>query len=205
MSNWKMVMNKKELAPGIVVYSDVIENHTSLVSDIEEGMFSAKKEWAPSYIRSNDVVKVDTEYRDTLTFAVPYTNSIIEDFTNLNEAFNATLSNMFLVAFGPAESEYKSEYRLETTWHDSYSILKYGEGQKFLNHIDDHKEVHRRLSLVYYINDDYKGGEIVFPRFNITYKPNANELLLFPSTYVYNHSVSPVIEGTRYAVVSWMR
>lgn len=198
-------MNKKELAPGIVVYSDVIENDIDLVLDIEEGMLSAKREWTPSSIKSNDTVKVDTEYRDTLTSVVPYTDLVIDDFISLDHAFNSTLSNIFLSGFGPAEADYKSQYQLSTTWHDSYSILKYGKGQKFVNHIDDHQDFHRRLSLVYYINDDYKGGEIVFPRFDITYKPNANELLLFPSTYVYNHSVLPVVEGTRYAVVSWLR
>jgi hypothetical protein len=200
-----MVMNKKELAPGIFIYSDVVENHTSLIADIEEGMISARRDWIPSSIKSNDTVKIDTEYRDTLTSVVPYSKSIIDDFINLDQAFNATLSNIFLVGFGPAEVDYKSEHQLETIWHDSYSILKYGKGQKFVNHIDDHKDFHRRLSLVYYINDNYEGGEIVFPRFNITYKPNANELLLFPSTYVYNHSVLPVLEGTRYSVVSWLK
>jgi hypothetical protein len=200
-----MVMNKKELAPGIFIYSDVVENHTSLIADIEEGMISARRDWIPSSIKSNDTVKIDTEYRDTLTSVVPYSKSIIDDFINLDQAFNATLSNIFLVGFGPAELDYKSEHQLETIWHDSYSILKYGKGQKFVNHIDDHKDFHRRLSLVYYINDNYEGGEIVFPRFNITYKPNANELLLFPSTYVYNHSVLPVLEGTRYSVVSWLK
>lgn len=198
-------MNKKELAPGIFIYSDVVENHTSLIADIEEGMISARRDWIPSSIKSNDTVKIDTEYRDTLTSVVPYSKSIIDDFINLDQAFNATLSNIFLVGFGPAEADYKSEHQLETIWHDSYSILKYGKGQKFVNHIDDHKDFHRRLSLVYYINDNYEGGEIVFPRFNITYKPNANELLLFPSTYVYNHSVLPVLEGTRYSVVSWLK
>jgi hypothetical protein len=198
-------MNKKELAPGIFIYSDVVENHTSLIADIEEGMISARRDWISSSIKSNDTVKIDTEYRDTLTSVVPYSKSIIDDFINLDQAFNATLSNIFLVGFGPAEVDYKLEHQLETIWHDSYSILKYGKGQKFVNHIDDHKDFHRRLSLVYYINDNYEGGEIVFPRFNITYKPNANELLLFPSTYVYNHSVLPVLEGTRYSVVSWLR
>lgn len=198
-------MNKKELAPGIFIYSDVVENHTSLIADIEEGMISARRDWIPSSIKSNDTVKIDAEYRDTLTSVVPYSKSIIDDFINLDQAFNATLSNIFLVGFGPAELDYKSEHQLETIWHDSYSILKYGKGQKFVNHIDDHKDFHRRLSLVYYINDNYEGGEIVFPRFNITYKPNANELLLFPSTYVYNHSVLPVLEGTRYSVVSWLK
>lgn len=198
-------MNKKQLAPGIFVYSDVLENHESLISDIEEGMVSAGRQWIPSSIKSNDVVKIDTDYRDTFTSVIPYSKFNIEEFSNLDQAFNASLSNIFLPAFGTAEADYKAEHQLETIWHDDYSILKYGVGQKFVNHIDDHRDIHRRMSLVYYINDDYLGGEILFPRFNISYKPNANELLIFPSTYVYNHSVLPVIEGTRYAVVSWLR
>jgi predicted 2-oxoglutarate/Fe(II)-dependent dioxygenase YbiX len=93
----------------------------------------------------------------------------------------------------------------QTTWHDQYGILKYGVGQKFTNHIDDHINHHRRISTTFYLNENYEGGEIIFPRFNVKYKPKKNELLVFPSTFVYNHSVSPVLEGERYAVVSWMR
>jgi hypothetical protein len=200
-----MVMNKKELAPGIVVYSDVIDEYKTLVQDIEEGALSAQKQWVQSSIRGADGVKVDTEYRDTQSIGVSYTPSPIEDFSTMDQAFNVTLSNMFLLGFGPAEADYKAEYRFDTTWHDQYSILKYGIGQKFVNHIDDHTEYHRRMSLVYYINDDYLGGEILFPRFDISYKPKANELLIFPSGYTYNHSVLPVTEGIRYAVVSWLR
>ena len=122
----------------------------------------------------------------------------------MDHAFNSNLSNLFLSVFGPLESDYKTNYQVETSTHEDYSILKYGVGQKYVNHIDDHKNSHRRMSWVYYVNDDYIGGEISFPRFNLTYKPLANELIIFPSTYVYNHSVLPVIEGTRYAVVSWL-
>lgn len=83
--------------------------------------------------------------------------------------------------------------------------LKIWSGTKFVNHIDDHQDYHRRVSTVYYLNENYTGGEINFPRFDIVFKPKANQMIVFPSTYVYNHSVSPVIEGERYAVVSWMR
>jgi hypothetical protein len=199
-----MVMNKKELAPGIFIYSDVLENHETLIQDIEEGMLGAKKNWVQSQIKQYEDVEVNTKSRDTLTLGVPYSNSIVDDFSNVSAAFNSSLSNIFFSGFNVAELDYKSEHQVETEWHDQYSILKYGAGQKFVNHIDDHKDYHRRISLVYYINDNYTGGEIVFPRFGISYKPKANELLIFPSTYVYNHSVLPVIEGTRYSVVSWL-
>lgn len=198
-------MKKRQLAPGIAVYSDVLENYDTLVQDIEEGLATSGQQWMQSSIQKDDKVQVDTSYRDTMLITINYKNFIDEDFINLQDAFNSSLSNMFLTGFGPLESDYKQEHQLDTTSHEEYSILKYGQGQKFVNHIDDHKDHHRRMSWVYYINDDYTGGEISFPRFNLTYKPVANEFIVFPSNYVYNHSVLPVIEGTRYAVVSWLK
>jgi hypothetical protein len=200
-----MVMRRKQLAPGITVYSDVIDGYETLIQDIEDGIVSAGLEWVQSSVKKNDTTQVDTESRDTLTIGVPYNDHIVEDFLNLNNAFASSLSNIFLLGFRQPEIDYKMEHNVETTWHDQYGILKYGQGQKFINHIDDHKDYHRRISTVYYMNDNYSGGEIVFPRFGIRYKPKANELLIFPSTYVYNHSVLPVTEGIRYAVVSWLR
>jgi Rps23 Pro-64 3,4-dihydroxylase Tpa1-like proline 4-hydroxylase len=199
-----MVMKKRQLAPGIIVYSDVLENYDTLVQDIEEGLVASGLAWNQSSIQKDDKIQVDTSYRDTMLITINYKNYINEDFINFQDAFSSSLSNMFLTGFGPLESDYKGEHQLDTTFHEEYSILKYGQGQKFVNHIDDHKDHHRRMSWVYYINDDYTGGEISFPRFNLTYKPAANELIVFPSNYVYNHSVLPVIEGTRYAVVSWL-
>jgi hypothetical protein len=198
-------MLKEEIAPGIVVYSNVIPNSENLASDIEEGLVSSGKEWIPASVKEGDNSKVNTNTRDTSTLGIPYSGKILDDFTNFPSAFNSTLNNMFFENFDKIEKDYQASFGIYTTWHDSYGILKYGVGQKFTNHIDDHPDYHRRISTVYYINDNYSGGEIIFPRFNITFKPKANQMIIFPSTYVYNHSVSPVLEGTRYAVVSWMK
>ena len=198
-------MNKKQLAPGIFVYSNILENHSTLIQDIEEGAASAQIPWIQAQIKQGEESRIDTEYRDTSSIGIGYSPLILDQFTNFKESFGSSLSNIFLTGFSVAESDYKAEHNLDTDWHESYTILKYGHGQKFVNHIDDHKDFHRRVSMVYYINDNYTGGEITFPRFGITYKPAADELLMFPSTYVYNHSVLPVVEGTRYAVVSWLR
>ena len=199
-------MNKRELAPGVVVYSNSVEYTDSLVSDIEEGMSSANIEWQLAGVKTGDEeVGKNKELRDTYVVPVPYSAVEIKDFVSLQGAFSSSLSNLFLENLGPLEHDYKTHYGLSTTWHDQYSILKYGVGQKFVNHIDDHKDYHRRMSTIYYINDNYEGGEIIFPRFGVKYKPAANDFLVFPSTYVYNHSVLPVKSGERYAVVSWLK
>jgi len=122
--------------------------------------------------------------------------------TGVGDAVESNVDTKNLV---PLEINYQNSYGIGCSWHDSYQILKYGVGQKFTNHIDDHPDYHRRVSTLYYLNDNYSGGELNFPRFNLSFKPKANQMVIFPSTYVYNHSVSPVTEGERYAVVSWLR
>lgn len=194
-------MIKDEIAPGILVYSDVIENHERLALDIEEGIISAKLSWVSASIEGG----LNKEIRDTESISVPFINGISNDFENMQDAFRKTLSNIFYSTIFQIEKEYMNFFGVNFSDHDSYQILKYGKGQKFTNHIDDHPKYHRRVSSIYYINDDYSGGEINFPRFNISLKPKSNQLIVFPSTYVYNHSVSPVIEGTRYSVVSWIK
>lgn len=204
MPNGKMVMKKKEIAPGIIVYSNVIDNSERLHIDIEEGMESAGISWGSAYVRSGDEIKLESSSRNTQIIALAYSDTILDNFSSMVNSFNSNLSNLFLESFGPIEQDYKAIYAADTRTHEAYSILKYGVGQNFVNHVDDHYEGPRRISHVHYLNDNYEGGEIEFPRFGIVYKPKANESIFFPSGYVYNHSVHPVISGERYAIVSWL-
>ena len=201
----KMVMKKRTLAPGIVVYSDVIEGYEKLIDQIEEGVSKNFEIWelARSVINGKDVK--EKTIRDTDSIYIEYKDKVITETIHEYYDFRAKLSNIFLLGFKDLELDYATEHNTSTSWHDFYGILKYGPGQKVVDHVDDNLTHHRRISTVYYLNDNYTGGEIIFPRFDITYKPVANEFLVFPSTYVYNHSVLPVIEGTRYSVVSWLR
>jgi len=199
-------MIKEEIAQGIVVYDDVILNSQNLHKDIEEGISSLGLIWIAASVKEGSDTSVNTKTRDTNTFSIPYyneINNVLQD--SPNQTFFNNLNNLFFKSFDPIEKDYMSMYGIGSEWHDSYNILKYGIGQKFTNHIDDHPSYHRRISTIYYLNDDYVGGELNFPRFNITFKPKANQMVIFPSTYVYNHSVSPVIDGERYAVVSWLK
>jgi Rps23 Pro-64 3,4-dihydroxylase Tpa1-like proline 4-hydroxylase len=194
-------MIKEEIAPGIVVYSDVMPEYKELPGDIEEVIDSGFTTWYSAGIDSGENKKV----RDTDSISIPYFSEFDDEYPTPHSFFYKGISKIFFNAFNQAEQDYKSEYGINYSDHSPYDILKYGKGQKFTNHIDDHQDYHRRISLVYYFNDDYAGGEILFPRFNIKFKPKANQLILFPSTYSYNHSVSEVTEGTRYAVVSWIK
>jgi hypothetical protein len=204
LENGKMI--KEEIAPGVIVYSNVIPNSQDLCKDIEEGMDSAKLKWNPGRVASGSSDEIEYKSRDTDVIGIPYKGGIEEVISDsASKTFFINLNNLFFEHFDPIEKDYMQTHLIGSDWHDTYGILKYGVGQQFTNHIDDCTQYHRRISTVYYLNDNYTGGEINFPRFNITFKPKANQMIVFPSSYVYNHSVSPVIDGTRYAVVSWLR
>ena len=54
------------------------------------------------------------------------------------------------------------------------------------------------IGTVFYINDDYVGGELYFPKQNITFKTKARGAYFFPGDMNYIHGVNKVKEGCRY-------
>jgi len=51
-------------------------------------------------------------------------------------------------------------------------------------------------TFVFYLNDDYEGGEITFPEYDLNIKPTKGLAIMFPGETL--HKVEPVISGTRY-------
>jgi 2OG-Fe(II) oxygenase superfamily len=56
-------------------------------------------------------------------------------------------------------------------------------------------------SAVIYLNDDYEGGELVYPDLNFTYKPIKGSAIIHPAGASHIHYVNPVTKGDRYCVV----
>jgi hypothetical protein len=113
------------------------------------------------------------------------------------------IANSFIMAFQMCTDRYlagrgldKNDYDLNL---DRITIKAWNEGQSMGPHFDGqdgNKDL--AFSLVAYINDDYEGGEISFPNHNITIKPKAGSLIMFPSQEPYIHEVKPIASGTRY-------
>lgn len=89
--------------------------------------------------------------------------------------------------------------------HESYSLLKYSGGQEYKQHYDGSTSTKRAISALVYLNDDYDGGELEFPAFGVKIKPRAGMHILFPSNFAYRHIAHPVTNGTKYALVTWIR
>tara|TARA_S200000501_G_scaffold167128_1_gene157501 strand:- start:316 stop:879 length:564 start_codon:yes stop_codon:yes gene_type:complete len=86
-----------------------------------------------------------------------------------------------------------------------YILLKYNVGDYVREHVDTNSGEHRTLSCSIMLNDEYEGADLLF--FNGQYKPKLKkgDMVIFPSGFTYPHQVSPVISGTRYAIITWIK
>jgi predicted 2-oxoglutarate/Fe(II)-dependent dioxygenase YbiX len=91
------------------------------------------------------------------------------------------------------------------TYCDAPRLNKYSTGTKMLQHFDlirrNKEDGIPVISFIGVLNDDYVGGEFIMNGEVIKLKQG--DVLMFPSTFLYQHEVTQVIKGTRYSVVSW--
>ena len=57
---------------------------------------------------------------------------------------------------------------------------------------------------LFYLNEDYGGGEIEFYDLGLTIKPKKGMMIAFPSYKEFAHKVHPVTWGHRYSLVCWI-
>jgi hypothetical protein len=106
----------------------------------------------------------------------------------------------------PVIWHYRNMYSVHLEQDEGFRVLKYGRGAEYKGHVDHHPNNKRVLSIIGFLNEDFSGGEIEFPLLNLTVKPKAGSVLLFPSNFPYFHSVNPTgtnDETVRYSFVSW--
>ena len=123
---------------------------------------------------------------------------------------NAKWFNLLKCYFIEAQLAYQKGINLDC--HNSHlneiHILKYVESGHYDWHVDNHKKTPRNLSIIFYVNDDYEGGQIAFKHSQDEephlIKPKSNRIIIWPSNFMYPHKVMTVTKGTRYSVVSWI-
>jgi len=82
----------------------------------------------------------------------------------------------------------------DTSYLGSINIYEKGDYQMDHNDFHNNKEP-MKYSCVYYVNEDYEGGNLSFPDLDITFKPKKNSLVLFLSKL--NHRSEIIISGQK--------
>jgi predicted 2-oxoglutarate/Fe(II)-dependent dioxygenase YbiX len=80
-------------------------------------------------------------------------------------------------------------------------IAKFVEGKGMHEHFDASRP--NDIATLIYLNNDYDGGDIYFPKYEISFKPEPGDLLCFPDNPSFVHGVKPIIRGTRFTLPRW--
>lgn len=171
-------MNSVEIGPAIYLYTEV---------GLSESFLEIIKDPSIVFTKANDGL-------DTFI---------------LNKDLNQEIYNLIDKKFTEIEKDYLKNFNIDSLKMNLYDkrqilyFLKYNKVVWDTRHFDDiHQDDPRRVSVVYYPNDDYEGGEIEFPRFNVKIKPPKDSALIFSASYPYDHLVHEISGGTRYAIGS---
>lgn len=128
------------------------------------------------------------------------------DIAGIEEGVNAVVGEAFRRRGGPLIGG-------PIAWFERPEILAYGPGGRYITHADAdawnreagrwERVVDRDVSLLIYLDQDYSGGQLYFPRFDYRLRPRTGMLVLFPSDARYAHCAEPVTRGERHVIVSW--
>lgn len=83
-------------------------------------------------------------------------------------------------------------------WYRELELIKWSKYAVLPAHIDGEDNIMEYPSItiggLVYLNDEYLGGEIFFPEYNISIKPNPGDLVIFPCHYLHEVKVILPIE-----------
>lgn len=109
------------------------------------------------------------------------------------------LDKVFMIAYQKCIEVYG--VKLYPFENKKIPLVKFEKNYKMNEHADTTGD----FAVIYYINDDYDGGEINFMDHNLKIKPKSNSFVTFPSNEDYWHEVLENTEKERYSATNWFK
>jgi hypothetical protein len=150
-----------------------------------------------------DSIENKTDFNIRRTYTLPLSNlndsmSTVHWFNLLHFHFNKNL-RQYKIDLNILDYDYRNIFDI--------TILKYENTGFYTWHVDHFATVPRTMSCILLLNNDYDGGNLCFRNpdgsgeWEVEVKPN--RMIIWPSNFLYPHTVKPVTKGKRYSVVAW--
>jgi hypothetical protein len=192
----------KDLGNGIYVYSNVLPRELSIPERLENVLSNEddRYSWQPAYVGYQELMP---EYRDCVDFKYKKDdlfNDNTEEYKKLAEIWEDCYTKQKI-----AVDHYAGVFNVHNLrYWEAFNFIKYEKGDHFQYHHDHGFSYNCTVSLVAYLNDDYEGGGLHFSQQDILYTPKAGDVVIFPSNYMYPHRAMPVLDGTKYSLVTML-
>jgi hypothetical protein len=183
-------MNQINLDSNIFYIENFLSNksHLQLLNFCNEGNFI----FEDKYIKQRGIKYIDRQNN--------------KDYINAYKEFVSIIEKMF--NNDKHSLEYLSHVQTYKMHNDG---LGYDKRWAMGPHFDDERpdifngEPIVYFGLVYYINDNYDGGEITYPNQNIKFKPKANTLVVHPGSSNYVHQVEQIFNYDRFQISAFIK
>ena len=183
-----------ELKDYILVLEDIVPEELcdSILNEYENS-----NEWSDAAVGNAE--DINKEIRNCTIIGMSL-NEVIEKNKNLRKI----LDDKIFECTKKAIEKYNNKFKRTSISKDSgYQLLKYEKGGFYTEHVDSFTKIPRSISCSFTLNDDFKGGQFSFFNNKVIYSLKKGSAIMFPSNFLYPHSVLPVINGTRYSIVTW--
>jgi predicted 2-oxoglutarate/Fe(II)-dependent dioxygenase YbiX len=178
----------------IILLEDVIPD--KLCNDILNE-YKNSNEWKCARVTKKAIINKETRNCESINIS---SNETIEK----NKITRKNLDDEVFECTKKAIQKYNEKFQQAHISKDTgYSLLKYEKGGFFTEHTDSFTEAPRTISCSFILNNDFNGGEFSFFNNSLIYPLKKRSAIMFPSNFLYPHSVLPVINGTRYSIVTW--
>jgi len=152
-----------------------------------------------THYNENGTVIYDSNYWEDRVITYPNLMKVNPDIINILERlvarFKPKVDSFFQVDASPTNP----------------ALVRWLPGQLQMPHAD--KELHDGpdaglpndfpwydIAGLFYLNDDYEGGELYFPNQDLQFKPKAGAAYFFPGDMNYIHGITEIKSGIRYTV-----
>jgi hypothetical protein len=164
------------------------------------------------FIRNNQVWDItETHYNEngTIIYDASYWEDRVITYPNIQKT-NPRIISIINNMVARLKVEVDKFFHVDTL-PTNPAMVKWLPGQLQMPHAD--KELHDGpdagtpndfpwydLAGLFYLNDDYEGGELYFPNQDVQFKPKAGAAYFFPGDKNYIHGVTEIKSGIRYTV-----
>jgi hypothetical protein len=195
---------------GLVYYKNILKNPQEIIDMVNEidhnfmsnqhgDSFTEVEPWLSWKVDDRDVSynwKKFFPKPDAIKNSDYYATKQRYVSSRLYESLDLATNHYLHVVYPFAQQSIKArEYNQYLTRYEKHGGLPL--------HNDQENVGSRTLGSILYLNDDYDGGELRFPEFGISLKPEAGSVVMFPSNFLYMHEVLPMTNGSRYAMPHW--
>jgi len=175
--------------------SDFVKQYNVVSPEACRALIAIFEESVPLHVHRNDDVK---------NFYELNVNQNFPEVTDLLVSYTMSTAARYLDQFPEFEGYFDlkalEEFRIKRYTSDIYLTGR----QQFRTHVDigDPVSSKRQLAFLFYLNDNFEGGETEFDHALIT--PREGDILVFPPTWQYPHAGLPVKDGTKYIMSTYL-